>query len=107
MPALFLAFGGGGADGIAASARLTLSSTYDFTTGGAGNGGSSFHTRGSTITCSMKNSGLQSARIANGPKLWWSSSIHKIGTRGAHQSFELLERAPNYAARLAALKLAF
>src|SRR5262249_1233196 len=35
------------------------------------------------------------------------AGIHKIPTRGAQQSFDLLDRLPNHAARLARLNLAF
>jgi hypothetical protein len=34
------------------------------------------------------------------------AGIHKIGTRGAQHFFDLLDRSPNYAARLAGLNLA-
>ena len=34
------------------------------------------------------------------------AGIHKIGTGFAQQSFDLLDRSPNYAARLAGLNLA-
>src|SRR5262245_61686447 len=35
------------------------------------------------------------------------AGIHKIGTRGAQQFFDLLDRLPNHAAGLAGLNLAF
>ena len=51
---------------------------------------------------------LKSApRCVGGERVIRIAGTHKIGTRGAQQSFDLLDCFPNHAARLAALNLAF
>jgi hypothetical protein len=49
---------------------------------------------------------VSALRCVGGERVIRIAGIHKIGTGGAQQSFDLLDRSPNYAARLAALNLA-
>jgi ATP dependent DNA ligase domain len=61
----------------------------------------------SVIACPLELGDRSAPRCVGCKWVIRIAGIHKIGTRGAQQSFDLLDRSLNHAARLAALNLAF
>src|SRR5262245_53726875 len=80
---------------------LQSSSASRFTAGAAG-----FFILGQSRSGPSRKATVSTPRCVGCKRVIWIAGIHKIRTRGAQHFFDLLDRLPNHAARLAGLNLA-